>query len=151
MVLVGVHYFCYSSYCFQQGDNIGITSSTCRHCTLSNSVMCSDSYPIPILSVFFLYHPYIPYFLIQRIFHLVSFLSLLHACMYRHQVFNSNVGLAPKISLLIICPVILQKYLPFIMYCEVCCQVNCLQTCEHMSAHWAIKVNVFVKFCIHIY
>ena len=31
--------------------------------------MCSDSYPIPILSLFFLYHPYIPYFLIQRIFH----------------------------------------------------------------------------------
>ena len=37
-------------------DNIGITSSTCRHCTLSNSIMCSDSYPIPILSLFFLYH-----------------------------------------------------------------------------------------------
>ena len=47
---------------FQQGDNIGITSSTCRHCTLSNSIICSDSYPIPILSLFFLYHPYIPYF-----------------------------------------------------------------------------------------
>ena len=31
--------------------------------------MCSDSYSIPILSLFFLYHPYIPYFLIQRIFH----------------------------------------------------------------------------------
>ena len=30
--------------------------------------MCSDSYPIPILSVFFLYHPYIPHFLIQRFF-----------------------------------------------------------------------------------
>ena len=26
---------------------IGITPSTCRHCTLSNSNMCSDSYPIP--------------------------------------------------------------------------------------------------------
>ena len=25
---------------------------------LSNSVMCSDSYPIPILSLFFLYHPF---------------------------------------------------------------------------------------------
>ena len=36
--------------------------------------MCNDSYPIPILSPFFLYHPYIPYFLIQRIFHfLVNF------------------------------------------------------------------------------
>ena len=50
-------------------DNIGITSSTCRHYTLINSIMCSDSYPIPILSLFFLYHPYIPHFLIRRIFH----------------------------------------------------------------------------------
>ena len=31
--------------------------------------MCSDSYPIPILSLFFLYHPNIPYFLIQRFFY----------------------------------------------------------------------------------
>ena len=38
------------------------------------------------------------------------------------------------------------KCLPFIMYCEVCCQVNCLQTCECMSAYWAIKVYMFVKF-----
>ena len=30
--------------------------------------MCSDSYPILILSLFFLYHPYIPYILIQRFF-----------------------------------------------------------------------------------
>ena len=30
--------------------------------------MCSDSYPIPILSLFFLCHPYILYFLIQRMF-----------------------------------------------------------------------------------
>ena len=73
----------------------GIASSTCKH-----TVMCSDSYPIPVLSLFFLYHPYIPYFLIQRIFHfLVSFLFLLHACMYSHQVYNSNGGLAPKIWL----------------------------------------------------
>ena len=73
----GVYKF-YSSCGFQQGNNIGITSSICRHCTLSNSVMCSDSYPIPILSLFFLCHPYIPYILIQRIFHfLVSFLFLL--------------------------------------------------------------------------
>ena len=42
-------------------------------------------------------------------------------------------------------PVIMQKCLPFIMYCEVCCQVNCLQTCERMSAYWAIEVYVFVK------
>ena len=95
----GVYKF-YLSCGFQQDDNIWITSSTCRHCTLSNSVMCSDSYPIPILSFFFLYHPYIPYFLIQRIFHfLVSFLFLLHACMYSHQVHHSNVGLAPRIRL----------------------------------------------------
>ena len=81
---------------------IGITSSTCKHCTLSNSIICSDSYPIPILSLFFLYHPYIPYFLIQRIFHfLVFFLFLLHACMYSHQVYNSNGGLGPKIGLVL--------------------------------------------------
>ena len=62
-----------------------------RHYTLSNSIMCSDSYPIPILSLFFLYHHYIPYFLIQRIFcFIVSFIFLLHACMYSHQVYNSN-------------------------------------------------------------
>ena len=47
-------------------------------------------------------------------------------------------------------PIIMQKCVPFIMYCEVCRQVNCLQTCEHMSAYWAIKVYVFVKFHIHI-
>ena len=149
----------YSSFGFQHGDNIGIISSTCRHCTLSNSVMCSDSYPIPILSLYFLYHPSIPYFLIQRIFHfLVSFLFLLHACMYSHQVYNSNVGLTPKIGLSTLdgysysyVLVVLQKCLPFVMYCEVCFQVNCLQTCEHMSAYWAIKVHVFVKFHIHIY
>ena len=92
----------YSSCGFQQGDNIGISSSTCWHYTLSNSIMCNDSYPIPILSPFFLHHPYIPYFLIQRIFHfLVSFLFLLHACTYNHQVSNSNNGLAPKIRLLL--------------------------------------------------
>ena len=95
-------YKVYSRCGFQQGDNIGITSSTCRHYTLSNSIMCNDSNPIPILSLFFLYHPYIPYFLIQRIFHfLVSFLFLLHACMYSYQVSNSNSGLAPKIGLLL--------------------------------------------------
>ena len=73
-----------------------------RHCTVTISIMCSDSYPIPILSLFFLYHSYIPYFLIQRIFHfLVSFLFLLHACLYSYQVSNSNSGLAPKIGLLL--------------------------------------------------
>ena len=40
--------------------------------------MCSDSYPIPILSLFFLYHPYIPYFLIQRIFHFLVMHKLYH-------------------------------------------------------------------------
>ena len=69
---------------------------------LLNSIMCSDSYPIPILSLFFSYHPYIPYFLIRRILYfLVSFLFLLHACMYSHQASNSNGGLAPKIGLLL--------------------------------------------------
>ena len=36
--------------------------------------MCSDSYPIPILSLFFLYYPYIPYFLIQRIFYFLVYI-----------------------------------------------------------------------------
>ena len=94
-VLISSHlYKVYSSCGFQQGNNIGITSSTCKHCTLSNYTMCSNSYPIPILSLFFLYHAYIPYFLIQRIFYvLVSFPFLLHACMHTrcsHQVYNSN-------------------------------------------------------------
>ena len=37
-------------------DNIGITSSTCRHCTLSNSITCSDFIPHPYL-VSFLFIP----------------------------------------------------------------------------------------------
>ena len=28
---------------FEQGDNMAITSSICRHYTLINSIMCSDS------------------------------------------------------------------------------------------------------------
>ena len=81
---------------------MGITSSTCRHYKLSNSIMCSDSYPIPILSLFFLYYPHIPSFLIQRTFlFLVSFLFLQHGCMYSQQVSNSNSGLALKIGLLL--------------------------------------------------
>ena len=135
----------YLSCGFYQGDNIGITSSTCRHCTLSNSVMCNDLYPIPILSLF-LYHPYILYFLIQRIFHfLVSLLFLLHGCMYSHQVYNSNVGLVPRQSWMVIpihiYPVIIQKCLPSL--CIVRFVVN-----ECMSAYWAIKVCMFH---IHIY
>ena len=57
--------------------------------------MCSDSYAIPILSLFFLYHPYIPYFL----FFVVYFLLLPHACMYSHPVYNSNGGLVHKIGI----------------------------------------------------
>ena len=107
-------YKVYSSCGFQQGDNIGITSSTCRHYTLSNSIMCSDSYPIPILSLFFLYHPYIPYFLIQRIFHfLVSFLFLPHACMYSNYIMsNTNGGLAPKRGLVLAYEQALSRYFP---------------------------------------
>ena len=115
MVLVGVvlkgslggttfwwMYKVYSSCGFQQGNNIGNTSSTCRYYTLINFIRCNDSYPISILSLIFLYHPYIPSFLIQRNFYfLVSFLFLLHACMYSHQVYNSNGGLAPKIGFLV--------------------------------------------------
>ena len=76
--------------------------------------------------------------------------------MYSQQVYNSNVGSAPMIGLSTwtklngyTYPVIMQKCLPFVMYCEDCCQVNCLQTCEQMSSRWAIRV--FVKFHIHIY
>ena len=129
-------YNVYSSCGFQQGDIIGITSSTCRHYTLINSIMCSDSYPIPILSLFFLYHPYIPPFLIRRIFHfLVSFLFLLHACMYSHQAYNSNGGYH----------VICKSIFPFIMYYGSVLllftrKVHRLHTFEHMSALLAIKV-----------
>ena len=54
------------------------------------------------------------------------------------------------------CPVIMQKYLPFIMYLGSALllftrKVHCLQTFEQMSAHWAIKIYVFVKFHIRIY
>ena len=56
--------------------------------------MCSDSYPIPIFSLFFLYHPYIPYFLILY----YSLLPFLDALMYCHQVYNSKAGLALKIG-----------------------------------------------------
>ena len=57
--------------------------------------MRSDSYPIPTLSLLFLYHPYIPYFLIQRIlFHSPSFFT---TC--SHQMYNSSGGLAPKIGI----------------------------------------------------
>ena len=121
-------YKVHSSCGFQQGDNIGITSSTCRHCTLSNSITCSNSYPIPILSLFFLYHPYILYFLIQRIFHfLVSFLFLLHACMYSHQLYNSNGGLAPKIGLVLGSSYEKNTLLTFI-YCGGCYGLHVLFT-----------------------
>ena len=89
--------------------------------------MCSDSYTIPILSLFFLYHPYIPYFLIQRIFYFLVNVS-------------GGVSTWAKCEGHIYhrCPML--KYLPFIMYCEVCCclqkkKANWLQTFEHMAAH----------------
>ena len=41
--------------------------------------MCSGSYSIPILSLFFLYHPYIPYFLIQIFFYFSSINALEHS------------------------------------------------------------------------
>ena len=134
----------YSSCGFQQHDNIGFTLSTCRHCTLSNSVMCSDSYHIPILSPFFLYHPYFPYILIQRIFNfLVSFLFLLHACMYSHQVYNSNVSLAPKIGLSTWTP--MSKHSPII--CKVgwlSLFISTLLLCKGVSSSFCI-VRFVVK------
>ena len=99
MVLVGVVlkrfattflwvYKVYSSCGFQQGNNIGITSSTCRHCTLmhTTSLFClflfiPSLYPLVFYSLFSSLLPF-----------------LLHACMYSHQVYNSNGGLAPKIA-----------------------------------------------------
>ena len=61
-------------------DNIGITSSTCRHCTVSNSIMCSDFMPHPYL-VSFLFIPslYPLLFNSKNFYFLVS-----HACMYSH-------------------------------------------------------------------
>ena len=44
--------------------------------------MCSDSYSIPILSLFFLYHPYIPHFLIQRNFHFLVLIVILYILLY---------------------------------------------------------------------
>ena len=41
--------------------------------------MCSDSYLIPILSFFFLYLPYIPYFLIRRMFYFLVIKSGFYA------------------------------------------------------------------------
>ena len=64
-----------------------ITSSTCRHYTLSNSIMCNNSYPIPILSLSFYTIP---------LFHFLVSFPFFTACMH----VNSNSGLAPKIGLL---------------------------------------------------
>ena len=53
--------------------------------------MCSDSFPISILSVFFLYHPYIPSFLIQRIFYfLVLYYYCNYICIRGHQYLASH-------------------------------------------------------------
>ena len=118
----------HSSCGFQQGDNIGITSSTCRHCTLSNSIMCSDSYPIPSLSPFFLYHPYIPYFC-NSFFLFSSLLPHFTACMHVQPP-------APKIGLLLgqswmVIP--MNKHSLVFPNCNVCCcclhekYIHCLQ------------------------
>ena len=64
------------------------------------TTMCSDSYPIPTLSLFFLYHPYIPYFLIRRMFLFSSLLPFFTSCIHHtrcsHQMYNSNGDLAPS-------------------------------------------------------
>ena len=53
--------------------------------------MCSDSCPIPFLSLF-LYHPYIPHFLFEEFFYfLVSFLFYcMHAC--THYAVTKHIG-----------------------------------------------------------
>ena len=70
-------------------------------------------------------------------------------CLLLLQIRNSVVnmvvmGLVFGESLIVIS---IQKYFPSIMgrHC-FCLHINCLQTCECMSAHWAIKVYVSVKF-----
>ena len=50
----------------------------------------------------------------------------------------------------------MQKYVHFVMYNGSVLllftrKLHCLQICKHTSAHWAIKVYVFVKFHTHIY
>ena len=45
--------------------------------------------------------------------------------------------------------VIMQKYLLFIMHYEVRCCLHVKLTCEHISAHLAINVYMFMKFHIH--
>ena len=52
------------------GGNIGITSLACINvwCEALHSEQFQMCNAIPILPPFFLYHPYIPHFLIQRIF-----------------------------------------------------------------------------------
>ena len=127
-----------------------ITSSTCRHCTLSNS-MCSDLYPIPILSLFFLYHP-IPYFLIQRIFSFSSLLPfLLHACMYSHQVYNSNGGLAPKIWLSIWTP--MNKHSPIM--CKCISPLQCMLIENAVVVQIVMTRSIFLCedccCCLHVY
>ena len=52
--------------------------------------------------------------------------------------------------------IIMQKYLPFIMYYGSALllfihKVHCLQTFEHLSALLVTKTYVFVKFHTHIY
>ena len=85
----------------------------------------------------------------------------MHAYTVTRCIYNSSVGLAAKIGLSTrtklngysysYLPCYFARVSPLHYDCEVCCQVNCLQTCEHMNAYWAIKVYMFVKFHIHMY
>ena len=87
---------------FSKATIIGITSSTCRHYTLINSIMCSDSYPIPILSFFFLYHPYYPLLFNSKNFSfstLLSFFYCMHACTAtRRPILMVGIMLYAKVS-----------------------------------------------------
>ena len=154
-----------SSCGFQQGDIIGIIPSTCRHCTLSNSIICSDSYPIPILSLIFLYHPYIPYFfLVQRSFLFYSLLPfLLHACMYSQQVYNSNGGLAPKIGLYNTWARLdgysyeqalshyVKMYFPMLTENAVVCMKSTLSTNSYVQKYLPLFGIVIVYMCITLF
>ena len=85
---------------FSKGDNIGITSSTCRHCTLNNFIMCSDFIPHPYL-VSFLFIPSLYSLLFNsKNFSFSSFLPFFTAYMHvQSPGVQCNVDLAPKIGL----------------------------------------------------
>ena len=87
-VHISGHFLMGNSSCsFQQGDNIVITSWTYRHCTLI-IIMCSDSYPIAILSLFFLYHPYIPLLFILK-----------NVLFYNHLPFLPHAGMLTRCTI----------------------------------------------------